>query len=159
MKLWSWSYDQAKIYNQVLQYAKEVNFDYKQMHLVGKNYRNELDMSSPAKMSQNTVIRLINNWKGFLSLRKTDDTARAPSRFASTWNFQPLIIDYNSGSGFKIKEGKLELRADYKSFLSIQLPDYAIEQLEAVDGSIVEIKFHICDGDFYLYLTLKDEVN
>jgi len=155
-KLWSLSYDQTKIYNAALQYTKENSFDYKQMHLVTKDLRNNLEMSSPAKMSQNTVFRLISSWKSFLSLRKTDPNARPPTKFASTWDFQPLIFDWNSGLGFKIRDRKLELRADYKSYLSIKLPDYAIKCLEEVDFIVQEIKISIQDKNFYLSITLKD---
>lgn len=133
-KLWSLSFDQTIIYNKALEYTKENSFDFKQLHLAGKNIRNELELTSNSKLSQNTVIRLINNWKGFLALRKTDETARAPKRYASTWKFQPLMFDWNSGcGGFKLNEnGFLILSPKF----NIKLPKYAHRVLNDVDYSV-----------------------
>jgi putative transposase len=154
-RLWSLSYDQAKIYNAALDVAKgSGRFDYKLMHVAGRDLRNKLCMTSNSKMSQNTVIRLINNWKAYLQLKKIDSTARAPTRFASTWDFQPLIYDWNSGcGGFKLSDDVLTI---LKPLIEIKLPSYAVSKLDEVDYSVTMVTIFMQDGQFYVSFCLKD---
>ena len=154
-KLWSLSYEQTQVYNAVLETTKSNSgFDFKQMHLTSKNFRNEMQLSSPAKMTQNTCIRLISMWKSFLSLRKTDENARAPKRFASTWNFTPLIFDWNSGNGgFYFTDTHLVIR---KPEMQIKLPAYAQKMLEAADFTVADLKISQQDNKFFCSMTLKD---
>lgn len=148
MKLWSLSFDQATIYNACLDQTKLTNFDFKKLHEVGKNIRNELNLTSYSKSCQNTVIRLINNWKGFLQLRKNDETARAPKNYASMWIFQPLLFDWNSGcGGFKVTEDGLSLSMPK---MLIKLPDYAHEILDETDYSVKTMTIFQQDGEFYV---------
>lgn len=154
-KLWSMSYEQTQVYNAVLETTKsDSSFDFKQMHLVSKNFRNDMNFTSPAKMTQNTCIRLISMWKSFLALRKSDETARAPKRFASTWNFTPLIFDWNSGGGgFYFTDTHLVIR---KPEMQIKLPAYALRMLEAADFTVADLKISQRDGKFFCSMTLKD---
>jgi len=154
-KLWSMSYEQTQVYNAVLEATRsDSGFDFKQMHLVSKNFRNDMGFTSPAKMTQNTCIRLISMWKSFLSLRKSDETARAPKRFASTWNFTPLIFDWNSGGGgFYFTDTHLVIR---KPELQIKLPAYALRMLEATDFTVADLKISQRDGKFFCSMTIKN---
>src|SRR5574343_1918028 len=147
------SYEQAQVYNAVLETTK-YSFDFKQMHLTSKNFRNDMNFTSPAKMTQNTCLRLISMWKSFLSLRKTDDNARAPKRYASTWNFSPLIFDWNSGNGgFYFTETHLVIS---KPEIFIKLPRYALDLLEAADFTVADLKISMKDGKFFCSMSLKD---
>jgi putative transposase len=113
-----------------------------------------MNFTSPAKMTQNTCIRLISMWKSFLSLRKTDENARAPKRFASTWNFTPLIFDWNSGNGgFYFTDTHLVIR---KPEMQIKLPAYAQKMLEAADFTVADIKISMKDDKFFCSMTVKD---
>ena len=154
-KLWSLSYEQTQVYNAVLETTKsDSGFDFKHMHLISKNFRNDMNFTSPAKMTQNTCIRLISMWKSFLSLRKTDENARAPKRFASTWNFTPLIFDWNSGNGgFYFTDTHLVIR---KPEMQIKLPEYALKMLEAADFTVADLKISMKDDKFFCSMTLKD---
>ena len=154
-KLWSLSYEQTQVYNAVLETTKsDSGFDFKRMHLTSKNFRNEMQLSSPAKMTQNTCIRLISMWKSFLALRKTDENARAPKRFASTWNFTPLIFDWNSGNGgFYFTDTHLVIR---KPEIQIKLPEYAQKMLEAADFTVADLKISRQDNKFFCSMSLKD---
>ena len=154
-KLWSLSYEQTQVYNAVLETTKsDSGFDFKHMHLTSKNFRNDMNFTSPAKMTQNTCLRLIAMWKSFLALRKTDESARAPKRFASTWNFTPLIFDWNSGNGgFYFTETHLVIR---KPYLEIKFPEYAQKMLEAADFTVADLKISMKDGKFFCSMTLKD---
>ena len=155
-KLWSLSYEQTQIYNHVLE-STVSRFDYKKMHEVSKIFRQEMSMTSPAKMTQNTVIRLINNWKSFLALRKTDENARPPKRFASTWNFTPLIFDWNSGNGgFRFIGGYINLLVKGKIYMQIKLPKYALDILEEADFTVADLKISMQDGKFCCSITTKD---
>ena len=154
-KLWSLSYEQTRVYNAVLETTKsDSGFDFKQMHLISKNFRNDMNFTSPAKMTQNTCIRLISMWKSFLALRKSDENARAPKRFASTWNFTPLIFDWNSGNGgFYFTETHLVIR---KPEIQIRLPEYAQKMLGAADFTVADLKISRQDNKFFCSMTLKD---
>jgi putative transposase len=148
------SYDQTLVWNKLIEQTKESGFDYKKLHETSKNLRNEMCLTSPAKMTQNTCIRLISMWKSFLSLRKTDDSARAPKRFASTWNFTPLIFDWNSGNGgFYFTDTHLVVR---KPEIFIKLPTYAQKMLEEADFTVADLKISMKDGKFFCSMTLKD---
>jgi putative transposase len=93
-------------------------------------------------------------WKSFLALRKTDETARAPKRYASTWNFSPLIFDWNSGNGgFYFTDTHLVIR---KPEILIKLPKYALDLLEAADFTVADLKISMKDGKFFCSMTLKD---
>ena len=154
-KLWSLSYEQTQVYNAVLETTKsDSGFNFKRMHLTSKNFRNDMNFTSPAKMTQNTCLRLIAMWKSFLALRKTDENARAPKRFASTWNFTPLIFDWNSGNGgFYFTDTHLVIR---KPEMQIKLPEYAQKMLEAADFTVADLKISMKDGKFFCSMTLKD---
>ena len=154
-KLWSLSYEQTQVYNAVLETTKsDSGFDFKQMHLTSKNFRNDMNFTSPAKMTQNTCIRLISMWKSFLALRKTDESARAPKRYASTWNFTPLIFDWNSGNGgFYFTDTHLVIR---KPEIRIKLPEYALKMLETADFTVADLKISMRDNKFFCSMTLKD---
>ena len=154
-KLWSLSYEQTQVYNAVLETTKsDSGFDFKHMHLISKNFRNEMNFTSPAKMTQNTCLRLIAMWKSFLALRKTDESARAPKRFASTWNFTPLIFDWNSGNGgFYFTDTRLVIR---KPYLEIRLPAYAQRMLAASDFTVADLKISMKDDKFFCSMSLKD---
>ena len=155
-KLWSLSYEQTQIYNHVLE-STASGFDYKKMHEASKMFRQEMSLTSPAKMTQNTVIRLINNWKSFLALRKTDENARAPKRFASTWNFAPLIFDWNSGNGgFKFTDSSVNLLVKGKIYAQIKLPKYALDLLKEADFTVADLKISMQDCKFCCSMTLKD---
>jgi putative transposase len=148
------SYDQTLVWNKLIEQTKESGFDYKKLHETSKNLRNEMCLTSPAKMTQNTCIRLISMWKSFLSLRKTDDSARAPKRFASTWNFTPLIFDWNSGNGgFYFTDTHLVVR---KPEIFIKLPTYAQKMLEEADFTVADLKISMKDGKFFCSMTVKD---
>ena len=154
-KLWSLSYEQTQVYNAVLETTKsDSGFNFKRMHLTSKNFRNDMNFTSPAKMTQNTCLRLIAMWKSFLALRKTDENARAPKRFASTWNFTPLIFDWNSGNGgFYFTDTHLVIR---KPEMQIKLPEYAQKMLEAADFTVADLKISMKDGKFFCSMTSKD---
>ena len=153
-KLWSLSYDQTLIWNKLIDQTKTTGFDYKKLHETSKNFRNDMNFTSPAKMTQNTCLRLISMWKSFLALRKTDEAARAPKRFASTWNFSPLIFDWNSGNGgFYFTDTHLVIR---KPEIFIKLPRYALDLLEAADFTVADLKISMKDGKFFCSMTLKD---
>ena len=153
-KLWSLSYDQTLVWNKLIDQTKESGFNYRKLHETSKNFRNEMNFTSPAKMTQNTCIRLISMWKSFLALRKTDENARAPKRFASTWNFTPLIFDWNSGNGgFYFTETHLVIR---KPEIYIKLPTYAQKMLEEADFTVADLKISMRDGMFFCSMTLKD---
>jgi putative transposase len=93
-------------------------------------------------------------WKSFLALRKTDENARAPKRFASTWNFTPLIFDWNSGNGgFYFTDTHLVFR---KPEMQIKLPAYAQKMLEAADFTVADLKISMKDGKFFCSMSLKD---
>ena len=155
LKLWSLSYDQVKVYNTALEQAKEDSFDFKKLHEVGKNVRHELGLMSHSKVAQNTVIRLINNWKGFLSLSKTDSTAKAPKRYASTWKFQPLLFDWNTGcGGFKLGEFGITISMPKMAF---QLPEYAHQVLRQADYKVQTLTIFQQDDEFYISFCLKEE--
>jgi putative transposase len=153
-KLWSLSYDQTLVWNKLIDQTNDTGFDYKKLHETSKNFRKEMCLTSPAKMTQNTCIRLISMWKSFLTLRKTDESARAPKRYASTWNFSPLIFDWNSGNGgFYFTETHLVIR---KPEMQIKLPRYALDMLEATDFTVADLKISMKDGKFFCSMTLKD---
>lgn len=153
-KLWSLSYDQTLIWNKLIEQTRDIGFDYKKLHEVSKSFRNEMQLSSPAKMTQNTCMRLISMWKSYLSLRKTDENVRAPNRFASTWNFTPLIFDWNSGNGgFYFTDTHLVIR---KPEIYIKLPEYALKMLEEADFTVADLKISIQDDKFFCSLTIKD---
>ena len=153
-KLWSMSYEQTQVYNAVLETTKSYGFDFKKMRLAAKNFRNEMQLTSPAKMTQNTCLRQVAMWKSFFVLRKIDENARAPKRFASTWNFTPLIFDWNSGGGgFYFTDTHLVIR---KPEMRIKLPAYALEMLEAADFTVADIKISMKDNKFFCSLTIKN---
>lgn len=92
-----------------------------------KLFRSINNLTINSKSAQNTSIRLINNIKSFLSLRKKSKEARFPSKFKSYRYFTSFMLDYNNGcGGFKINELKLEINLNsLKNKLIIDLPNYA----------------------------------
>jgi transposase len=156
------SIEQTQLYNRVLDWSQENNsFDFKQFHLIGKEFRKEMGFTSPAKMSQNTTIGMINSLKSFFALNKNGDkSARQPRRFKSSRLFTPFTFDWNNGGGgFKFVDDKLVILLKGKPFISIVLPDYAVKCLEEVDFSVATITFSSDNDEIYLSITLKDEIN
>lgn len=116
------------MYNYLLAYLKNNSLDFKKLNDLYKNIRNQQKLTINSKSAQNTCISLINSIKSYLSLKKTDKTAKFPYKFKSYKYFTSFMYDYNNGNGgFKLLDNNLiiNLLSSSKSAkkLIINLPE------------------------------------
>jgi hypothetical protein len=113
VKLETLSMEHRQLYNHQLAWLKEQGkLDFKALNSEYVRYRHEQGLTIASKSAQNTNRSLEANIKSYLSLKKTDPSARFPSKFKSwKFGFTAFEYDWNNGSGgFKLDGDKLVIR-------------------------------------------------
>jgi putative transposase len=130
------------------------NCDFKNLHVLSKNYRISNNLTINAKSAQNTSRELANNIKSFFKLKTKDKTHNFPFRFKSWKYFKSFTYDYNQGcGGFKIKNKQVNIQQDLFKINVPKLPD------EINNDTIKTITFKKEENDYYCIFVYSENVS
>lgn len=133
------SLEHRQLYNHLLGWLKNNQLNFKQLNSEYVKFRNEFNLTIPSKSAQNTCRVLCNSIKSYLSLKKSDSTAKFPYKFKSFKNgFTSFYYDWNGGNGgFKIINGELIILAPKEKQIKIKLSNYILSKINGKQVKIV----------------------
>jgi len=142
------------LYNYLLGKVREEKIDFKELHLLSKEYRKSKSLTINAKSTQNTTIDLINNIKSYYALRKDkNNNANFPKKFKGYKYFSTFRYDFNNNmGGFKLFNNHIIIQ----SFLKINLPEY-YDVNKVNDKTIKQIVFKKQEDRYYIMFIYSEK--